>query len=82
MAASDAPDDEARRLRAIERARIMTLRRATLTAADAERPTTGLAAMELTAELSLAAWSISGRPLPAYTRATMPYVFVRNPRSG
>jgi hypothetical protein len=82
MGASDSSKEEdARRLRAVERATRITLRRTTLSAQDAEPPLTGRFAIELAAELSLAAWTISGRSLPRYTRATMPYVFVRSPKS-
>lgn len=35
-------------------------------------PVAGAAAMALAAELSRAAWTLAGHPLPNYTRGTMP----------
>jgi len=36
--------------------------------------------VSLATELSRWAWEISGRPMPAYTRATMPVVVIRRGR--
>lgn len=50
--------------------RVVSLRSAE--AGDARVPGTPAERVALVAELSLRAWTLTGRPLPSYTRATMP----------
>ena len=40
-------------------------------------PETGLARMELAWALTKAAWAMSGKPLPSYSRAEMPGRVIR-----
>lgn len=43
-------------------------------AADATVPGTAAERLALVAQLSEMSWALTGRPLPTYTRATMPVV--------
>jgi len=83
MEPGDGDADEARRERAAERRGRITLRRTTLDADEqAPGPISGDAALFLAVELTRAAWSLSGRPFPRYSRADTPYVFVPRPPAG
>lgn len=66
-------DDAARRTRAQERAARMTLRKTApgMASADPVRLTPEQA-VSLVHELTFTAWALSGRPLPEYTRDTIP----------
>ena len=44
---------------------------------DVPLPETGLARMELAWALTKAAWAVSGKPLPSYSRAEMPGRVIR-----
>lgn len=69
--------DEARRQRAAERSARVTIRRVGFDERDAEEPrVAGAAGIELAAQLTRAAWALSGRPFPRYTREETPYAFV------
>lgn len=53
------------------------MRMTTLDAPDAH-PVIGADAISLVMELTDAAWSLAGLPLPEYTRSETPYKFVLN----
>ena len=72
MPKGEPAEEEAQRLRAAARRERVTLTKTRLGEQSADQPLVGRAAIELAAELSLAAWAISGSALPAYTSATMP----------
>lgn len=54
----------------------MTLKRTTLGAPDAEPRVSGAEAIAVLAELSRAAWTLSGRPLPDAAASRLHVVFV------
>jgi hypothetical protein len=66
--------DDARRKRAEQRRSRITRVEA---GEDVPLPETGLARMELAWALTKAAWAMSGRPLPSYSRAEMPGRVIR-----
>ena len=70
-------DVDARRQRARERRERITLVRVGHGQIDPdEAPIRGEAGIELAARLTRIAWELSGLPLPTYSRAETPYVFV------
>ena len=74
--------DAERKLRAEERRGRMVITRCDLEDSDIDpNPTFGAEAISLAAVLTRESWSMSGRPLPDYSRAKTPYKFVKYPLS-
>jgi hypothetical protein len=75
-AGSDDADARARAARAAQRRGRMVIRKTRLGADDVDiTPIRGLEAMALTAELSIAAWGLSGRPVIEGSIRSGPIVF-------
>jgi hypothetical protein len=74
--------EEARRVRAAARRARISIRRAALGDDVDVQAIGGREAIALAAELSRAAWALSGRPFPCYDRAHTPYVFARDLQDG
>jgi DMSO/TMAO reductase YedYZ molybdopterin-dependent catalytic subunit len=73
------PGDAERRKRAAARAARMTLHKGEASSPGSNpAPLTPEQAVSLVHELTLAAWSLAGRPLPRYTRETIPLRIVTN----
>lgn len=71
--------DAERRKRAAARAARMILHKGESSAPGSDpAPLTPEQAVSLVHELTLAAWSLAGRPLPRYTRDTIPVRIVPN----
>jgi hypothetical protein len=71
--------EQARAARALERSETMQVRLEPRHPGQEHdfNPVTGAAAVALAAKLSRSAWTLSGHPLPNYTRGTMPVHLTR-----